>query len=293
MIMRNFTKLFLAAYLLTGLTFSLNAQSVGINAVGTAPDNSALLDVNSESKGFLPPRMTTIQRNAITAPVEGLVIYNTDEETINIFNGTTWGLLSKVVCGQTFRDLRDAKVYPTVQIGTQCWMAKNLNVGTRINGSQEQTNNSPTPFIEKYCYENSEANCEVYGGLYQWDEMMLYSSTPGKQGICPTGWHLPTDAEWTTLITYLGGESVAGGKMKETGTTHWLSPNTGATNSSGFIGLPGGSRETDGGFYDLRWYGDFWSSSQNSAANLNCFSSFVSLFTKEKAIGLSVRCIRD
>jgi uncharacterized protein (TIGR02145 family) len=291
--MRNFTKLFLAAYLLTGLTFSLNAQSVGINAGGSAPDNSAMLDVNSDSKGFLPPRMTTIQRNEITAPAEGLVIYNTDEETINFFNGTTWSLLSSVVCGQTFRDPRDAKIYPTVQIGTQCWMAKNLNAGTRINGSMEQTNNNPTPFIEKYCYDNSEANCEVYGGLYQWDEMMQYSSTPGKQGICPTGWHLPTDAEWTTLTTYLGGESVAGGKMKETGTTHWFSPNTGATNSSGFTGLPGGSRETDGGFYDLSWYGDFWSSSQNSAANLNCLSRFISLFNKEKAKGLSVRCIRD
>ena len=96
-------------------------------------------------------------------------------------------------------------------------MAENLNVGTRINGSGSQTNNST---IEKYCYDDNEANCTTYGGLYQWDESMQYSTMPGVQGICPTGWHLPTDAEWTTLTTYLGGEGIAGGKKKETGTTH-------------------------------------------------------------------------
>ena len=291
--MRNFTKLFLAAFLLTGLAFSLNAQGVGVNADGLAPNNSALLDVRSDSKGFLPPRMTTIQRNAINAPVEGLVIYNTDEKTINIYNGTKWSLLSQVVCGQTFKDPRDANIYPTVQIGTQCWMAKNLNIGTMVNGSQEQTNNSPTPVIEKYCHENNEANCAVYGGLYQWDEMMQYSTAPGKQGICPTGWHLPTNAEWTTLTTYLGGEMVAGGKMKESGTSHWAAGNPGATNSSGFTGLPGGSRETNGEFSILGWDGNFWSSSQNSAATLACLSSVIGIFYNEKAAGLSVRCIRD
>jgi uncharacterized protein (TIGR02145 family) len=151
------------------------------------------------------------------------------------------------------------QVYHTVQIGTQCWFRENLNIGTRINGSQDQTNNG---IIEKYCYGDNEANCNTYGGLYQWDELMQYVSTEGAKGLCPDGWHIPTDAEWSTLTTYLGGESVAGGKMKEAGTSHWASPNAGATNSSGFTALPGGSRYYGGNFVNLTYNAYFWSSSQ-------------------------------
>ena len=134
-------------------------------------------------------------------------------------------------CGDPFTDPRDGQTYNSVQIGTQCWMAENLNIGEMINGSEEMTDNG---VIEKYCYDNDPANCETYGGLYQWNEMMEYTTTPGVQGICPTDWHLPSDGEWTTLTDFLGGESVAGGKMKETGTVHWRTPNIGATNESGF-----------------------------------------------------------
>ncbi len=90
--------------------------------------------------------------------------------------------------------------YPTVKIGTQCWFAENLNVGTRVSGSSNMSNNGT---IEKYCYDNSESNCNTYGGLYQWDEMMAYSTTQGTKGICPSGWHLPRDSEWYTLENYL------------------------------------------------------------------------------------------
>jgi len=120
-------------------------------------------------------------------------------------------------CGNTITDSRDLKTYNTVEIGTQCWMAENLNIGTRVNGSVTQTPGA----IEKYCFDNSESNCNVYGGLYQWPEMMDYATTPGVQGICLSGWHIPTVDEWTILITYLGGNSTAGNEMKETGTTHW------------------------------------------------------------------------
>ena len=156
---------------------------------------------------------------------------NYDEVAVSF--ASTWA------CGQSFTDTRDGKVYTTMQIGAQCWMNQNLNIGTRIAGTSNQTNKGTS---KKYCYSNTEANCTTYGGLYQWDEMMQYTTTAGVKGICPTGWQLPTDTEWTSLATYLGGESVAGGKMKETGITHWTSPNTGATNSSGFTGLPGGYR---------------------------------------------------
>ena len=242
--------------------------------------------------------MNTTQRNSISSPVEGLVIYNTDEKTLNIYNGNSWDSIIPFFCGQSFKDLRDGKVYTTVQIGTQCWMAQNLNIGNKIDGSGEQTNNSPTPIIEKYCNDNNESNCDIYGGLYQWDEMMQYSTTSGVQGICPTGWHVPTDAEWATLITFLGGESVAGGKMKETGTTHWNGYNTGATNSSGFTALPGGYRATSGLYYTTGWNCTLWSSTQNSTTDawnriLNENSAYVYRDCHTKGFGFSVRCVRD
>jgi uncharacterized protein (TIGR02145 family) len=155
--------------------------------------------------------------------------------------------------------------YNTVLIGNQCWMAENLNVGTRINGSQNMSDNGT---IEKYCYDDNEAYCDEYGGLYQWDEIMQYVTDTVTQGICPNGWHLPTDNEWTTLTDFLGGDDVAGGKMKEAGTVHWSSPNTGATNSSGFTGLPGGCRYySNGSFEALGLGGYWWSSSESSGTN--------------------------
>ena len=138
-------------------------------------------------------------------------------------------------CSQPITDARDGKTYTIVLIGLQCWMAQNLNIGTRIDGVQAQTSNS---IIEKYCQDDAENNCQTYGGLYQWDEAMQYITTQGVQGICPAGWHLPTEMEWTTLADYLGGDTIAGGKMKETGLVHWASPNAWATNSSGFTGFP-------------------------------------------------------
>jgi uncharacterized protein (TIGR02145 family) len=208
---------------------------------------------------------------------------------------------SPVVCGQPFTDSRDGKVYNTVQIGLQCWMKENLNVGTKINGSGEQTNNG---VIEKYCYNNLESNCDVYGGLYQWNEMMNYTSSSnanpsGRQGICPTGWHIPSETEWTFLDDNLGGVSVAGGKMKETGTSHWASPNTGATNASGFTALPGGYRYSDGNFDGLATGGTFSSTYQYITDRIFCQNLRYNLqyvyFNSYDYInyGFSSRCVLD
>ncbi|MEI7727887.1 MAG: FISUMP domain-containing protein, partial [Bacteroidota bacterium] len=211
-------------------------------------------------------------------------------------NEQTFATLPDSPCGQPITDTRDGKTYNTVLIGTQCWFAQNLNVGTKVLGSANQTNNS---IIEKYCYNDLESNCDVYGGLYQWDEAMQYSTTEGVIGICPTGWHLPTDAEWTTLTTFLGGEAVAGGKMKETGLTHWAAPNTGATNSSGFTALPGGDRNGYyGNFENLTNYAFFWSSSQTDATGawdryLSDFSVTVGRDDTLKINSFSGRCIKD
>ena len=178
-------------------------------------------------------------------------------------------------CGLPFYDTRDGQTYETVQIGEQCWMAENLNIGTMINGSGNQSDNGE---IEKYCYSKSTGNCDTYGGLYQWDEMMQYTTTQGVQGICMEGWHLPTDAEWcileqevdpTITCSSTGWRGVdGGGKLKESGTTHWNSPNTGATNSSGFTALPGGIRDADGSFGGLGYVGYWWSSSEGGASSV-------------------------
>jgi uncharacterized protein (TIGR02145 family) len=197
-------------------------------------------------------------------------------------------------CGDVLH--HEGQDYNTVQIGNQCWMSDNLNVGTMVNGNTNQTDNS---IIEKYCYLDNPTNCDTYGGLYQWDEMMQYTTVEGTQGVCPTGWHLPTHAEWTTLVDHLGGSSVAGGKLKETGTLHWDTPNTNATNSSGFTGLPGGYRNyyfQD--FFSLKNTGYFWSSSEQSSSDGRVRYIFhnqeqVSNGYNKKITGYSIRCVKD
>ncbi|MEI7981563.1 MAG: FISUMP domain-containing protein, partial [Bacteroidota bacterium] len=185
----------------------------------------------------------------------------------------------------------EEKTYNTVQIGNQCWLKENLNVGTRINSNQEQTNNA---IKEKYCYGDLESNCDVYGGLYQWNEMMQYNAQQGVQGICPSGWHIPTDGEWETLANFLGGATLAGVKMKST--SGW-SGNGNGNNISGFTALPGGFRYPDGSFTALTINGHFWSSSEyagSSALNRYLVFEISSLgnFPYDKPSGTSVRCIQ-
>lgn len=290
------------------MSFCLSAQ-VGINSDGSSPDNSAGLDVKFTDKGFLTPRMTSIQRNAISNPVVGLLIYCSDCQELQIYNGVDWmGITTRPLfnCGNLLYDARDKESYATVQIGSQCWMAENLNIGTMIEGADNQTNNDT---IEKYCYENDTDNCDIYGGLYQWDEMMKYSSAGGAQGLCPNGFHIPTDAEWMILEEEVESSSSVdwntigfrgtdvGGNLKETTYTNWSSPNTGATNSSGFSALPGGIRSSSVS-YSMQFYNtSFWTSSDNgSTALLRVFYYNFSLSGRDdsdKILGISVRCVKD
>ena len=146
-------------------------------------------------------------------------------------------------------------------------------------------------------------NYATYGVLYNWTAAMdgEASSTTnpsGIQGVCPAGWHVPSDAEWTELTDYLGGTSVAGGKLKETGTTHWNTPNTGATNETGFTALPGGFRGSNGSFDDIGSDGLWWSATEGGATNawyrnVNYSGSIVYSYDYNKEVGFSVRCVRD
>lgn len=208
----------------------------------------------------------------------------------------------------------EEKTYNTVRIGDQCWFRDNLDVGTMINsvplGGFQQTNNG---FIEKYCYNNDPLQCDEYGAFYEWPEAMQYVTTEGAQGVCPEGWHIPTDAEWKILegtvdSDYPVGDpewddtgwrgSDAGGKLKEAGTAHWSAPNTGATNLSGFTGLPAGCRAFTGTFTNMGYYGYFWTSTQSSSTHgwnheLYYFNDDSGRQSGIKVNGFSVRCIKD
>lgn len=187
------------------------------------------------------------------------------------------------------------ETYPTVQIGNRCWLGKNMNVGTMIESSIAQQNNE---VIEKYCYMDVASNCDIYGGLYRWNEMMQYVTAPGSQGICPDGWHIPDEAEWQQLMEFLGGDRDAGGRMKETGFEHWQSPNTDATNQSGFTGLPGGQVTTGGEFSGIGTNGFFWGSSTEGFLNAKFWelrhnSATLFVGSQIRTDAKSVRCLKD
>ena len=199
----------------------------------------------------------------------------------------------------------DGNVYQMVQIGNQIWMKENLKTTKYNDGTAIPLITDPDAWwnltTPGYCwYNNDKATYKAtYGALYNWHVV-----NTGK--LCPTGWHVPSDAEWTTLITYLGGEDVAGGKLKEAGTTHWDSPNTGATNESGFTALPGGYTYLDtnlgGTFVCIGGSGGgsgiWWSSTESLtvsayALGINSEYSDVYLGGDSKENGFSVRCLRD
>ena len=242
--------------------------------------------------------MTTSERNNITSPPADLIIFNNTTNCFEAYVNATWQPVKCLLgsCGHILTDSRDNQSYQTIQIGTQCWMKQNLNIGNMIKSNIEQSN---TGIIKKYCYNDSVKYCGIYGGLYQWNEIMNYDTTQYVQGICPKGWHIPSLKEWKTLTDYLGGDNVAGGKMKETGTAHWKRPNTGATNESGFLGLPGSYLNNISGiFYNLGYYGDWWSSSWYSDTNswnfeLNTYDAKASENSVGKKYGFSVRCLQD
>ncbi len=194
----------------------------------------------------------------------------------------------------------EGQTYNTVQVGDQCWLRENLNVGNMIQSDVIQTNNG---IIEKYCYGHSDGKCAIFGGLYQWDEVMNYDSVEGVRGICPEGWHVPTRVEWETLSQFLGGNSVSGGKTKETSTENWKFPNTGATDSVGFTALPAGERLASED-YEMGWYVNLgqrtflWTSTHASYGPYCWNLYFASLGSSPQTpdgptSGYSVRCIKD
>ncbi len=205
-------------------------------------------------------------------------------------------------CGDPIADV-DGNVYRTVQIGDQCWMKDNLATETYNDGSAIPTGLSNSAWQATTSgafavYADDPVNKGTYGLLYNW------YAVADARSICPAAWHVPTDGEWTVLTDHLGGEPISGGAMKTTGTLGagtglWQAPNTGATNSSGFSGLPGGYRYYFYGNYsNLGGYGAWWSATEYSPGNawyrrvVNGDTS-VGRNDGNKRDGYSVRCVRD
>ncbi len=189
----------------------------------------------------------------------------------------------------------DGNVYNVVVIGNQTWMKSNLNVSKYQDGTSIPEVTDPVEWAKlttgAWCYyDNDPANGEVYGKLYNW------YAVNNKKGLAPAGYQIPTDEQWTTLTTFIGSEG--GGKMKEIGTANWSSPNSEATNSTFFTGLPGGHVISNGGFYFIGDYGYWWSSTSNIDVtmawnrSLNYNSGIACRSYDAKKYGFSVRCIR-
>ncbi len=291
---------------LTGATLNSTVTNSNLTSVGTltnttingklvvgassATSSSAVLEANSTTQGFLPPRMTTTQRDAILSPTTGLIIFNTTTNGLEVRNSNGWVLLTPA-----------AVALPTVVIGTQQWMEKNLDVLTYRNGDviPQVTDTKAWAALTTgaWCYFNDDPSGygSIYGKLYNW------YAVNDPRGLAPQGWHIPTDEEWTSLRTKLGGE-LAGAKMKTT--TRWINPTNaykgaGTTNESGFSGLPGICREESGKFFTyIGQVGYWWTASDYSTSNAyyRLLSYDTDNFLKgneNKKRGFSVRCIRD
>ena len=192
-----------------------------------------------------------------------------------------------IACGKAIT--YQGETYKTIQIGEQCWFKKNLNVGTIINLGERQTKNDT---IEKFCYENKPANCETYGGLYQWNEAMQYVTTEGTQGICPSGWHIPTYEDWKILEENVNDEATKLiDKNAKSGNTY--------SNKSGFSALLSGySNNVWGCFYGVENYGYIWASSESSnrkAYGIHFSYNYdtISFYYDKKGDGHSIRCLKD
>jgi uncharacterized protein (TIGR02145 family) len=214
---------------------------------------------------------------------------HTDKLTTNT-NDIIW--LNRVM--GTFTDYRDKHQYKVVKIGTKIWLAENLAFIPHVSPVQVQGGIWVNGYDGTNVIQARETNNYTeYGCLYDWETAM----DPVNQ-ICPEGWHIPSDDEWTLLTNQPGGENIEGGELKERGISHWFSPNQGATNKSGFTALPGGNRYSDGAYNRAGYIGCWWSSTEYSAAHawyayLLYNSTLDYRNHKKKQNGYSVRCLRD
>jgi uncharacterized protein (TIGR02145 family) len=280
---------------ISGGTITSNGGSI-ITECGVCWDiNQNPLILNRKSSDVPSSGKFTSVLNGLTANTT----YYVRAYATNII-GTGYG---NVVTFNTFDIMADMEgnTYKTIRIGTQTWMAENLKVTKYRNGDLIDTTDPVTLDIagetspkHQWPYEGNESNVATYGRLYTW-----YAITDNR-GICPDGWRVPNDTDWLTLIHFLGGDSVAGRKLKEMGNVHWIGSNSDVTNETGFTAIPGGHRWANGTFSALGTDGSWWSQSENEsntifAGNLrmNYFWNSISRDPEKKCFGCSVRCIKE
>lgn len=242
-------------------------------------------DVTTQIAGLTPGTLYhyRIKAQNPVGDTTGLNASFTTFHPISFNSALTYGTITDI----------EGNTYKTIEIGGQTWMAENLRTATFKDGTEialvsDYTgwSNLTTPGFAWY-----GNNSDVYGALYNW-----YAVNTEK--LCPDGWHVPSDNEWNTLIEYLGGEAVAGTKLKEAGAVHWLSPNPVTANESGFTALPGGVRISSGPFGNMRRYGYFWSSTERSATDAWARSFYFGYSNADRTSssiksGFSVRCVKD
>jgi uncharacterized protein (TIGR02145 family) len=299
----------------TATTLAANAPAVGESGLWTIVTGSSA-SLSSTSDPLATFTKGTDSAYTLVWAITGSCSTSRDTLVMSFQNA----ILMNIPCPGVPTVSYGGQTYNTVQIGTQCWFKENLNVGAMVQGNLNQTNNS---ILEKYCYNNDPINCLIYGGLYQWAEAVQYqngasnTSSPNPafsgnvRGICPTGWHVPSDGEWCKLTTFLDttvncgaygwSGTQAGGKMKTIDSLWTWLPNTGATNRSGFSAKPSGGF-INNGIYTFNFLGGaayFWSSSENSSSGANDRylgydnSDINRGINETKTYGFSVRCLKD
>ncbi|NND32782.1 MAG: hypothetical protein HKN76_09340 [Saprospiraceae bacterium] len=251
------------------IVISLSAQDVGLSVSGTIQLG-----------------------NPTEIPTEGGVLIWDGINFVGI--ETVYSRLLTNVRFDTVAD-RDGNLYRTVRLGTQWWMMENLRTATFADGSPIRLDSSDVDWsagYSAYCwYDNDSSQYDrTYGKLYNW------YAVSDVHGLCPDGWHIPSDLEWHALATELGGLAICGGKMKELGNGRWLPNNAAATNESGFSARPAGLRSGNGTFANLNFIGYWWASSVsgNNAwySNLYNYNGSMDINLADKFNGLSVRCVR-
>jgi uncharacterized protein (TIGR02145 family) len=215
------------------------------------------------------------------------------------------GRSQSFTCGDTLVDTRDGKKYLTVLIGSQCWMKQNLNYGKTVSSYSSTSTHSDmfnNSIAEKYAPNGDSTKLPQYGGLYEWDEVMNYSTVAGSKGLCPANWHVPTDAEWQSMITAAGGTMITttggsgGNKLKAVGEGFGAGA---GTNTSGFSAKAAGDRDSYGIFYGLGLRFIFWTSTQTTSPSAYQYTLWAEKDTIardgniQKITGLSCRCVRD
>ncbi len=256
------------------------------------------ISVNGQEKVVVQGAIT-LGNDETGTPAEGTIRWTGND--FEGWTGSKWISLTKGPCGGLYFVLDvDANRYRIVSIDNQCWMADNLRVVNFNDGTPIQKLEADTSWTTvtdpAYCWpEDMGSNANPFGALYNWHTVDPASN--GNKNVCPIGWHVPSQQEQLDLVNFLGGESVAGNPLKETGNVHFLDSNENATNLTGFTAMPGGYRSQTS-YYELGYYAQYWSATASNATNayfmdIEYDGDYANIETQLKNRGNSIRCIKD